>query len=419
MRGEHHREGERELDRCERAQTRRKRARARREQRQRWRGWCRLECRQRGRARGMQWRDVATAPLHCCEHAPGSEGKGADAHVEGVAEGGGGIARDGALPSRRRGRLRRRGERRGQCRRVCRMALTGPLQQVQLGCPLVDDGAPPGRGGGGCGCSLECACKRSRARRRSRGGEGGRRSAARRLASQRHRRQRPAATASGSMLLRAALAGCGGEQLVPSAAQRQPARLPAPRAGDGDCDGGWRQRPRSACLPALERTAGGGGGVRDSEGLEGARAGWEGAEAAGDGRGRKRGGGGRGEGGGGGGGGGSGGGSGGGGRPDGGDEAAARSREAPEPREVRSRLLEKLSQHCVKRERAGGGHPGGGSGGDMDTPCVLRVLAFATAAQLFANALTAKPRPVKALAAGSAFRSQAAGALTAPTPRTH
>ena len=90
-----------------------------------------------------------------------------------------------------------------------------------------------------------------------------------------------------------------------------------------------------------------------------------------------------------------------------------RSREAPEPREVRSRLLEKLRQHCVKRERAGGGYR------DMDTPCVLRVLAFATAAQLFANALTAKPRPVKALAAGSAFRSQAAGALTAPTPRTH
>ena len=107
---------------------------------------------------------------------------------------------------------------------------------------------------------------------------------------------------------------------------------------------------------------------------------------------------------------------GGGGRPHGGDEAAARSREAPEPREVHSRLPEKLRQHCVKRERAGGGHRSG-SGGDMDTPCVLRVLAFATAAQLFANALTAKPRPVKALAAGSAFRSQAAGALTAPRPR--
>mmetsp|Transcript_16688 Transcript_16688/g.48330 ORF Transcript_16688/g.48330 Transcript_16688/m.48330 type:complete len:633 (-) Transcript_16688:13-1911(-) len=64
--GEHHREGERELDRCERAQTRRKRARARREQRQRWRGWCRLECRRRGRARGrMQWRG-GQAEQHSC-----------------------------------------------------------------------------------------------------------------------------------------------------------------------------------------------------------------------------------------------------------------------------------------------------------------------------------------------------------------
>ena len=53
-----------------------------------------------------------------------------------------------------------------------------------------------------------------------------------------------------------------------------------------------------------------------------------------------------------------------------------RSREAPEPREVRSRLPDEQRQHCIPRRggrNGGAGSGGGGLGGDMDTPCKLRV----------------------------------------------